>query len=400
MQLSSVTVEDFDMTFTKKKEFNDLKVLLFSEFPLSYPGGGERLIKLIHIFLKDAGIDVEIIENANVVKTDSITEQNTNLNKTSIRFERFGIMKFLYQDFPPLLTIPIDNHKISLILLRRVPSRSILKQINNTNSKVIFCLHGIALEKIRFTNPLIIAHQLLMRIKLRDLARYCGNHIFIQSLLPPLTSYLITKGADSKNIFTIENQLISDVPYPERNDESFNVTFIGRIEDLQKGIKRLRKVIFFVNETGKNIKFNIIGTGHDSGILTELGTNVNVLKGVDDQMKNKIIASSNLGIVTSNIEPYPLVVLEFLTSGVPIVSTPASGPAYILSKDESFGRVVSFSAMSLANSIIFYHQEWEKDRQLYFSKRKELFYKARKMFNSSNMLNSYRDMIVQARDRK
>ena len=390
--------EDLDNSFTKKKEYDDLKVILFSEFPLSYPGGGERLIKLLHNSLRSAGINVGIIENTNMIKTVSIAEEKLNI--TSIKFERFGFMKFLYQDFPPLSTIPIANNAISLILLRRVPQRSILKQLKNIDSKVIFCLHGIALEKIRIANPLIVAHQLLIRIQLRDLARYCGNHVFIQSLLPPLTSYLIAKGADSKNIFTIENQLMSEIPCPERNDEDFNVTFIGRIENLQKGIKRLKKVILFVKKSGKNIKFNIIGTGDDIGMLKELGQNVSILKRIDDQKKNRIIASSNLGIVTSNLEPYSLVVLEFLTSGVPVISTPASGPAYIISKDKSFGKVVSFRPKLLADSIVSYYLEWRRDKELYFSKRKDLYYEARKMFKTKNMLDSYRDMIVQVRARK
>ena len=38
---------------------------------------------------------------------------------------------------------------------------------------------------------------------------------------------------------------MSEVPCPERNDEDFNITFIGRIENLQKGIKRLKKSYFF-----------------------------------------------------------------------------------------------------------------------------------------------------------
>lgn len=131
-----------------------------------------------------------------------------------------------------------------------------------------------------------------------------------------------------------------------------------------------------------------------------MGANVNILRGINDIEKNKIIAFSNLDIVTSNIESYPPVVLEFLTSDVPVVSTPASGPAYILSKDKSFGKVVSFSSKLLAESIISYYMEWKKDEELYFSQRKALFYSARKMFNSSNMPDSYRHMIVQVRAMK
>ena len=87
--------------------------------------------------------------------------------------------------------------------------------------------------------------------------------------------------------------------------------------------------------------------------------------------------------------------MEFLTAGVPVITTPSSGPTYILSKDQSFGKVVSFSAKSLAKSIVSYYQEWEKDKELYFSKRKDLFYKARMRFNPKKMLESYRNLIVQ-----
>lgn len=387
--------EYFHETFTKKSNHESLKITLFSEFPLSYPGGGERLIRLIHDFLKDAGIDVRIIENTKRQRSNSIFKQNPSLNIIGVKFKRFGSVKFLYQDFPPLKIISSDENAVSLIFLRRVPPRTVLRQLEKSNSKVIFCLHGIALERIRITNPIIIAHQLLTRIKLRDLARYTRNHIFVQSILPPLTTYLVKLGTDSKNIFTIENQFESEVALPERNDDEFQVAFIGRMEDLQKGINRLKNVVSLVKKFDETIKFNIIGTGKDGGMLNGLGANANILQGIDDQRKNKIIASSNLALVTSNLEPFSLVALEFLTSGVPVVTTPASGPAYILSKDQSFGKVVSFSSKSLAKSIVGCYQEWQRDKELYFSKRKDLYYKARKMFNSKDMLESYRNLIAQ-----
>ncbi len=387
--------KDFHSTSIKNLVYKNLKVTLFSEFPLSYPGGGERLIRLIHDFLKKTGIDVRIIENTKKQRSDSISKQDPNLNIAKVKFERFGFIKFFYQDLPPLKIISSDENAISLIFLRRAPQRSVLRLLEKSNSKVIFCLHGIALERIRIANPIIIAHQLLMRMQLRNLAQYTRKHIFVQSLIPPLISYLLTHGADSKNIFTIENQLESEVTFPKRNDEEFQVTFIGRMEDLQKGIKRLKKVVQFVQKSGKNIKFNIIGNGKDCGILYGLDGNVRILNGIDDKRKNEIIASSNLALVTSNLEPYSLVVLEFLTSGVPVITTPVSGPSYILAKDPSFGKVVSFSAKSMAKSIVGYYKEWVRNKELYFSQRKDLYYKARKIFNSKNMLESYRNMIVQ-----
>ena len=385
----------FHQSFNKHTEQEYLKVMLFSEFPLSYPGGGERLIRLIYSHLSKLSNDIRIIENTNKESPISATGQIPSLNIIRVEFKRFGCIKFLYQDLPPLEVIPCDKNAVSLIFLRRIPPRTILRRLEKSNSKVVFCLHGIALEKLRIANPMIIAHQILMRMQLRYLAQYTRNHIFVQTLRPHLTSYLIAHGADLVNIFTIENQFESEVAFPERKDKEFQVTFIGRMEDLQKGIKRLKKVIQFVQRSGKKIKFNIIGIGKDSVILNGLNGNVRILNKIDDRRKNEIIASSNLALITSNLEPYSLVVLEFLTSGVPVIATPTSGPSYILGKDPSFGKVVSFSAKYLAMSIADYYKEWAKDKELYFSKRKDLYYTAREIFNSQKMLESYENMVIQ-----
>ena len=387
--------EGLYQNFNENSKHEQLKVILFSEFPLSYPGGGERLLKLIYRHISKLSIDVSIIENTNKESPISASRQYPDLNIVRAEFKRFGFIKFLYQDLPPFEVISSDENAVSLIFLRRVPPRSVLRRLEKSNSKVIFCLHGIALEKLRITNPIIIAHQLLMRIQLRHLAQYTRKHIFLQSLLPSLTSYMLFNGADSNNIFTIENEFESDVTFPERNEKEFSVTFIGRMEDLQKGIKRLKKVIKYLGKFSREIKFNIIGTGRDSEILEGMNANVKILRGIDDQSKNNIISFSNLALVTSNLEPYSLVVLEFLTSGVPVIATPASGPSYILGKDPSFGKVVSFSARSLARSISCYYKEWAKDKELYFSKRKDLYYKAREIFNSQRMREAYKNMIIQ-----
>lgn len=386
--------EDSHMDPTNNLNEKNLNVIIYSEFPLSYLGGGERLIILIYDFFKNAHINTKIVENTNRQISNFVSTQNSNLNLAGAKFERTGFIKFLYQDFPPVNIIFDDKNAISLIFSRRVPPQSVLRRLEEFNVKVIFCLHGMALEEIRIANPLIMAHQLLMRIQLKRLACHTRNHIFVQSLLPSVTSYLEAHGADSKNIFTIENQFESGVNFPNRNDTEFSVIFIGRMEDLQKGIRRLKKVIQFVQKSVKNIKFNIIGKGVDNKIIAGLDGNVKVLNGIDDKKKNEIIASSNLALVTSNLEPYSLVVLEFLTSGVPVVSTPASGPKYIISKDLSFGKVASFSAKSLAKSIVGYYQEWETDKELYYSQREDIYYKARKMFHLNYMLESYENMII------
>lgn len=386
---------DSTQSLIKSSEDKYLGVTLFSEAPLTFLGGGERLIKLLYNYCLALNIHVKIVENTKQRDSSQQSIQHTNMNVIKTEFKRFGLIKFLQQDFPSLELIPSSDNGVSLIFLRRVPPRSVLLKLAQSNSKVIFCLHGIALEKLRITNPIIIAHQLLIRSNLRNLARFTRNFIFVQSVLPSITSYLGNRGADLKNVFTIENEFESDVEFPIRNDDDFQVTFIGRMDDLQKGIKRLRNVIKIIGKYDYKIRFNVIGTGKDIEILKTLGDGVSIYYGIDDDSKNKIISMSNLAIVTSNLEPFSIVIQEFLTSGVPVITTPTSGPSYILSKDLSFGNVASFNPKSLAVSIIKYYNEWNNDKDLYFTRRKILYVKARTRFKSINMLESYKKMMIQ-----
>lgn len=102
-------------------------------------------------------------------------KQSPSLNLAGSKFKRFGFMKVLYQEFPPLNNISSDENAVSLVFLRRVPSRTVLRQLEKVHLKVILRQHGIVLERIRITNQIIIAHQRLMRVKLRGLAWYTRN---------------------------------------------------------------------------------------------------------------------------------------------------------------------------------------------------------------------------------
>ena len=133
--------------------------------------------------------------------------------------------------------------------------------------------------------------------------------------------------------------------------------------------------------------------------LHNLPDNTKFYNYVSEDEKTKIIEKSNLGIITSNLEPFPLVALELLSAGLPIVTTPASGPSYIISKDVSFGFISSFRPNELANSIYKYFQMWNSDKNKYFKLREKIAKKDYEIFNN-NMLNSYFKMINRVISRK
>lgn len=374
-------------------------VKIYSEFPLTYFGGGERLIIMIYESLKKNGFEVKIIENNRMIAESRIGKEDilerVGSDLLFISFRRYGLPRFLYQDFPDLMELNSFPNSICLIFVRRLPPKSILSEISKFSGiKLVFCLHGIALEKLRLADPRIMIHQFIIRLQLSTFARFVAGNVYAQCLTPRVGNYLQYRGGRQNNVFVIENEFQSEITDIISNDSLFQVIFIGRMQKLTKGIKFLKKVILKVKKIEPSIEFVVIGNGPDIYVLDDLKNHCKLLTNADDMIKEETVLHSNLAIITSGLEPFPRVALEFLTSGIPVVTTPAFGPSYIIGKDKIFGNVSSFNVTDFSKDIIFYYELWKSDKNAYFELRKNIANKARSTFNEKNMLDSYLKMIV------
>jgi len=375
-------------------------VKIYSEFPINYFGGGERLIIMIYHSLKQNGFEVKIIENNRMItesrmEKDNILEHLGN-DLLSMSFRRYGFPGFLYQDFPDIMELKSSQNSVCLIFSRRLPPKSILSEISKfSGTELVCCLHGIALEKMRLTDPRIMIHQFIIRHQLSVFARFVAGNIYAQCLTPGIEKYLKSKGASQSNIFLIENQYQSWIADLNQNNSSFQVLFIGRMQNLTKGIKFLKKVIAEVKKKEPKIEFVVIGKGPDIHVLDGVKNHCMLLTKADDRIKEEALLHSNLAIITSSLEPGSLVAMEFLTSGLPVVTTPASGPSYTLSKDKNFGKISSFNVKAFSKEIISYYRLWKSDKTAYFELRKNIADKARSTFNEKDMLDSYLKMIME-----
>lgn len=380
-----------------------LNINIYSEFPLTYYGGGERLILMLYKHLSLHLPNVKIIENnthimEKRIARDTISEE-VGPNLISVPFHRYGFPHFLYQDFPNLSDLTSPPKSIALIFVRRLPPKSILKVLKNSSNNFIFCLHGVAIERFHPAPLLVMIHQIVMRLQLNIFGPFINGNVYAQCLTPHIRSHLIRRGANEQNIFTIENEFNSEIAEVVANNDFFQVIFIGRMQNLTKGIKFLRKVIRKTNNKKINIKFVIIGSGPDANIMSNLRENVKFLNNANDEGKTKELQYSNLAIITSNLEPFPRVAQEFLSSGIPIISTPVSGPSFILQKDSLFGKVSTFSATQFSEDIIEYYRRWQKDKSLYLENRMEIAKRAGNIFKVENMLDSYLRMILEINSR-
>jgi glycosyltransferase involved in cell wall biosynthesis len=161
---------------------------------------------------------------------------------------------------------------------------------------------------------------------------------------------------------------------------------------LIKIIKLFNKKYHYI----KDIEFIIIGSGTYSKYLNKKITNflnVKYYGFIKDEEKFELLASSNLAIATSNIEPFSLVVLEYLFSGLKVLSTPVSGPKEIISKNEIFGKILDFNPNTFVNEIFNEYNQWKNNKDDFFKiklKRSEL---AKEYFNIEKTFLGYKNMI-------
>lgn len=376
------------------------RIFIYSEWPIEYYGGGERLMVMLLESFRSLGYKTKIIDNSNNnaisrINRNFLIEKYGESIKSSV-MKKYGFFKPIEQYLPDPYQIKNGQNDVTLIFLRRFPNKKYMEKLFESHANLIFCVHGITFERIRITNPLIIAHQFLMRIRAHFFATMIRGNIWVQTLLPNTSKLLVQNGARPDRVVLIENGFDNLGHYPVRNDREFSIVFVGRLENLQKGIGRLRKTIEKLQFESSEICFKIVGSGKSSSLLKKLPQNAIWYEDIVDEKKLEIMNNSNLMIITSNIEPYPRVAIEGLFSGLPLVTTPTSGPKHIISKDADFGKFNTFSVEDISSLILEYFKSWKKDKEEYFKLRKRIQVKSKKVFDVNDMLSKYSKMVVDA----
>lgn len=371
--------------------FNSVKI--FSDMPLQYYGGGEKLIIVLSNYLHSKGIDVVIFqEHADVETRVSFEEikKLIELKINNIRYIKY-LPKFLYQGMPNLNEF--SKSTLNLMFLYRIPPKRYLKKIERLDVRLIFCIHGIT-TVIPVLSFKLLLFNFYKKFALNYFSKFLieGNKIKAQVLTKTMERLLYSNGADKKNIYRIPNGVAFDNFSVGKNNDQFLVIFTGRMVNIQKGIVRLVKV---VEKLPSEISVTIIGSGPDTWLLNNLRLeNVEILGFISEEEKNESLKRANLLISTSNLEPFSLVILEGLASGLPCVATPAEGPLEILSQEPIFGTVSSFNPDQFAKDVITYFEEWKTNKESYFQDKIKRRETARKYYDESVMLEEYYKIIL------
>ncbi len=113
------------------------------------------------------------------------------------------------------------------------------------------------------------------------------------------------------------------------------VIFIGRNAN-QKGIPELLKIWHIVNKKHPDWELDIYGEGFEQQSVQDyiysLNINIHIYTPVSD-IHHRYIGSS-IFILTSNYEPFGLVIPEAMSCGLPVVSFEGDGPELIISEGQ------------------------------------------------------------------
>ena len=380
------------------------RIGIYSSSSIVFYGGGEVIAIQVANHLVESGYNVTTYSDAKYkgrVRLP-VSEINTILKSRHIfvPYESSGqlfIPAFLYQPLPSVEEL--NDNDVNLVFLYRLPRRSYLTNlVKKGKSKCVFLLHGIVFDQSDSGSLRVLLYQLYLKFLFKRNARlYNSSKFFFQLFSKSNRDFLLSNGINSQNIFIIPNGTDFKKYAVGRNDNEFIVIFLGRLNPLQKGLKLLKNIIYRTALLGKaGMAFSIVGTGPASGDLENLAASHNNVeyKGfISENEKVNQLSNANLLILTSNIEPFPLSVIEGLASGLPVVTTPVSGAVTMMSFSQNFGTVSAFDEDSFLSAILNYYDAWVQDKNSYHEKkirRREL---AADFFNLDKMLAGYESMI-------
>lgn len=156
-----------------------------------------------------------------------------------------------------------------------------------------------------------------------------------------LDSYYFKKRIIDKSIVlynVINEEEILKKSEIDNNKYDFDLVFLGRLT-YQKNPERLIEIANSIVKNNNSFKLAIIGDGELKEEIQSLIKEYNLEENVKllGFMKNpyKVLKDSKMLILTSRFEGTPMVALESMALGVPIVSTYTDGMVDIISSDEN-----------------------------------------------------------------
>lgn len=169
------------------------------------------------------------------------------------------------------------------------------------------------------------------------------------------------------NLHIIPNA-ITFIPSTKAKLDDTKCISIGRLE-FQKGYDQLSQIWKYVYDKHPDWELEIWGTGKDEKKLqkefSHIGLSENIhLKGSTNEIE-KILCSSSIYVMTSRFEGFPMVLLEAMSCGLPIVAFRCPcGPQDIITDQEDGFLISPGNYQEMAEKINFLIEHEEKRKRM------------------------------------
>ena len=124
----------------------------------------------------------------------------------------------------------------------------------------------------------------------------------------------------------------------DTNDYNYDVIFVGRMS-YPKNIGRLLAILRIVCDKKQDLNIAIVGNGEEEQEVRQLCTSLKLDNNVTflgfQANPSKMLHDSKIMVMTSRWEGTPMVALEAIALGVPIVSTPTDGLKVLIRNGEN-----------------------------------------------------------------
>jgi glycosyltransferase involved in cell wall biosynthesis len=376
---------------------------IFSTYPLEYFGGGERFAIRLAGVLKGRGFRPTLLADS-AWGGDSRLSSAELSNLLQVGYERVpyrnpGELPILRSLFTRLPTPELfANFDVNLVFANRLPPPTYMMRLEAIQSPVCMLFHGIDLSGLKGGNSLAAAVRLYWKIGfLLTAPAYRKAGVSMQVLTPEAMQIASRMGFPRAFIDVIPNA-IDNAPFRVgRNDERFDVVFIGRLVDSQKGTRLLAKVIeVLASKRLPGLGVSIIGSGPGAADLKSKVRGIEfarLLGHVSDEQKYDLLSQGNLMLLTSPMDPSPVSVLEGLAAGLPSVCTYSGGSKFMLSRDNSFGDLVRPVPEEIVERIGRYWEFWRNDPSTYYETKLRRRERMITHFSLPRMYEEYTNLV-------
>jgi glycosyltransferase involved in cell wall biosynthesis len=381
------------------------EVRVFDSTPLEYYGGGEVVAISIARGLLAQGFEVNLVSDSSAggvsrLPPERVVDLTKGLHHDKVPFCNYAARPLagLFHRLPRISDLtPIG---VNLILIHRLPPPKFLSCIQDSGSKVVFLVHGISLEEGAHSSVVFRGSKLGLKIYLRtQSARLNSGSIYFQVLTERLGAFLAREGIDPERICVIPNGLPLD-EYRVAPSQYFDVIFLGRIERFVKGIDLLARILDRLDPVmPPDMTVTVVGSGADDAFLRRRAVSkwksgrIRLRGFVSESEKKELLSRASVMLITSRAEAFSLAALEGLGSGVPVFSTPASGPMSVISRQPEFGKVLKPRPFEFLEAILVNYTAWRQDPRRYLDEREIRRKNACSLFCESKMVSSYASMI-------